>query len=104
MPVTFVNRVVGDGARHDLRAGVLSMGYAPSIATKTISAKSSPSSRRSRTNILATVFAAILATLHHSRRLQAQRTLRQYRHLIDNAGPGIAPVSNATSRYQHVGE
>jgi len=26
----------------------------------------------------------LLEALHHSRRLQAQRTLRQYRHLIDN--------------------
>ena len=26
--------------------------------------------------------AAVLAALHHSRRLQAQRTLRQYQHLI----------------------
>ena len=29
-------------------------------------------------------FGRLLQALHHSRRLQAERTLRQYRHLIDN--------------------
>jgi hypothetical protein len=28
------------------------------------------------------LFASLLEALHHSRRLQAQRALRQYRHLI----------------------
>ena len=80
------------------------MGYAAPIATKAISSQASPSSRRSRTDILTPVFAAILASLHHSRRQQAQRTLRQYRHLVDNAGPGGAAMSNATSENQHVDE
>jgi hypothetical protein len=31
--------------------------------------------------------AAILEALHHSRRLEAQRVLRRYQHLIDSAAP-----------------
>jgi len=41
--------------------------------------------RREKTrpsSIFGSIFAAVLAALHHSRRLQAQRTLRQYQHLI----------------------
>jgi len=30
-------------------------------------------------------WAALLETLHHSRRLEAQRILRRYQHLIDSA-------------------
>jgi hypothetical protein len=30
------------------------------------------------------LFGRLLRALHHSRRLQAERALRQYRHLIDN--------------------
>jgi len=30
-------------------------------------------------------FAALLEALHHSRRLEAQRILRRYQHLIDSA-------------------
>jgi hypothetical protein len=31
-------------------------------------------------------WAALLEALHHSRRLEAQRVLRRYQHLIDSAG------------------
>jgi hypothetical protein len=36
----------------------------------------------------------LLRTLHHSRRRQAERTLRQYRHLIDISWHRFAPRSN----------
>jgi len=48
------------------------------------------------------IFAIILDALHHSRRLQAERTLRQYRHLIDRAGHGIGEP--ATGEDRHVGK
>ena len=35
-----------------------------------------------QSSIFGSIFARILAALHHSRRLQAQRILRQYQHLI----------------------
>ena len=57
------------------------MAYAPSIATKTNVYDLTQRLRPSRKGLLA----LILDVLHHSRRLQAQRTLRQYRHLIDEA-------------------
>jgi hypothetical protein len=65
------------------------MGHAPSIATKitsqltseTSSQDISPSHRQNRKSL----FAQIIDALHRSRRLQAERTLRQYRHLIDRA-------------------
>jgi hypothetical protein len=39
------------------------------------------------------LFGRLLRTLHHSRRLQAERTLRQYRHLIDNRWHQFGPRS-----------
>ena len=36
-----------------------------------------------RKNLFSSFFASFIAALHHSRRIQARRTLRQYRHLID---------------------
>jgi len=36
-----------------------------------------------RKSLFASFFASFIAALHHSRRIQARRTLRQYRHLID---------------------
>jgi hypothetical protein len=36
----------------------------------------------------------LLRALHHSRRLQAQRTLRQYRHLIDSRWHQLHPRSD----------
>lgn len=55
------------------------MNFAPFIATKSVSIRSNP--RQS----LKTILAIILDTLRHSRRLQAERTLREYRHLIHQA-------------------
>jgi hypothetical protein len=37
-----------------------------------------------RKSLFASFFASLIAALHHSRRVQARRTLRQYRHLIDH--------------------
>ena len=42
-------------------------------------------------------FAVLLEALHHSRRLQAKRAIRQYRHLIDRTGYRILCGSNARS-------
>jgi hypothetical protein len=46
-------------------------------------------------------FALLLDALHRSRRLQAERILRQYRHLIARYEP-VAPTSNAEGD-EHVG-
>jgi hypothetical protein len=35
------------------------------------------------------ILAAVIAALHHSRRLQARRTLLQYEHLIARPGDGL---------------
>jgi hypothetical protein len=49
------------------------------------------------------LFAAFLAALHHSRRIQSRRVLRQYRHLIDQGDERTAfnSQSNLEDR-QHV--
>jgi hypothetical protein len=36
-----------------------------------------------RKSLFASFFTSLIAVLHHSRHIQARRTLRQYRHLID---------------------
>jgi hypothetical protein len=36
-----------------------------------------------RKGLFASLFASFIAALHHSRRVQSRRLLRQYRHLID---------------------
>jgi hypothetical protein len=43
-----------------------------------------------RKNLFASFFALLIAALHHSRRMQSRRTLRQYRHLIDQGGQRAA--------------
>ena len=48
------------------------------------------------------IFAIILDALHHSRRLQAQRTLRQYHDLIDQAQRGLESESCFSGESQHV--
>jgi hypothetical protein len=40
------------------------------------------------------LFGRLLRALHHSRRRQAERALRQYRHLIDIRWRRLAPRSN----------
>jgi len=43
-------------------------------------------------------FGHLLQALHHSRRLQAERTLRQNRHLVDSGGPQFASRSDVGGR------
>jgi hypothetical protein len=38
---------------------------------------------------LSAIVSMILGALHHSRRLQARRILREYEHLIDGAHAGL---------------
>jgi hypothetical protein len=61
------------------------MRHAPSIATKLVSIRSVSSPRQNKKSI----FGVILGALHHSRRLQAERTLRRYRDLIEQAEQSI---------------
>jgi hypothetical protein len=46
------------------------------------------------------LLASFLAALHHSRRIQSRRVLRQYRHLIDHGDQRTAfdPQSNPEDR------
>ena len=75
------------------------MRRVPSIATKFVSIRPVSSARRNKKSI----FAIILDALHHSRRLQAQRTLRRYRDLIDRAEHRIAAELKLRSgEHQHV--
>ncbi len=56
-----------------------------------------PSRRRS-------IFAFVLDALHHSRRIQSRRALRQYRHLISHGDQRIAfPQPNLEDR-DHVNQ
>jgi hypothetical protein len=57
------------------------MQYVQSVPAETKSVASTFSNRRRLRNI----FAAIIDALHHARRLQAQRVLIQYGHLIDRS-------------------
>ena len=43
-----------------------------------------------RKSLIASIFASFMAALHHSRRIQARRTLRQYRHLIEQGDLRVA--------------
>ena len=73
------------------------MGHAPSIATKISSRTASQTTfldiSPSRQQTGKGLFAHILDVLHHSRRLQARRVLRQYQFLIDRTGQGPAGTS-----------
>lgn len=51
------------------------------FSANSFAAPDKPSQKDSRRSGL---FGRLLEALHHSRRLQAQDTLRQYRHLIDS--------------------
>jgi hypothetical protein len=66
------------------------MGHAPSITAKIASQIASQTACKvispGRRQIRKSLFALIVDALHQSRRLQAERALRQYRHLIDRAG------------------
>jgi hypothetical protein len=54
-----------------------------------------------RKSLFASFFASLIAALHHSRRIQARRTLRQYRHLIDQGHQRTAcnPQPNVKERH-----
>ncbi len=54
------------------------MSDAPFIATRFVSFETARERLKKGKNIFRIIFEA----LHHSRRLQAERTLHQYRHLI----------------------
>ena len=69
------------------------MRHASFISTKIVSfetAREHPKKRKS-------IFRIIFEALHHSRRLQAERTLHQYRHLIDKAERNILCELNKRS-------
>jgi len=59
------------------------MRHAQSVPAETISVASAFSNHQGRWKI----FAAIIDALHHSRRLQAERIIRQYRHLLASSEP-----------------
>lgn len=61
------------------------MGHAQSVPAETIATASVFSDHRGRWKILA----ALIDALHHSRRLQAERIVRQYRHLIDGTSAHV---------------
>ena len=73
------------------------MGDAPSVSAETGFQDSSLDRRPARRGF----FAVLLEALHHSRRLQAKRAIRQYRHLIDRTGYRILRESNARSGEDH---
>ena len=74
------------------------MRQAPFIATELTSHEIAVGRQNSKKGI----FAAIFEALHHSRRLQAARTLRQYRHLIDRAERDILRELNKRSMFPYV--
>jgi hypothetical protein len=60
------------------------MRHAQSVPAEPISVASTFSNHQGRWKI----FAAIINALHHSRRLQAERIIRQYRHLLARSERG----------------
>jgi hypothetical protein len=69
------------------------MRHAPFIATRFVSLESA----RERPKPRKSIFRIIFEALHHSRRLQAERTLHQYRHLIHKAENNILRELNKRS-------
>jgi len=64
-------------------------------STPALNAAESPGQKTRRRSI----FASILAALHHSRELQAQRIFHQYRHLIaDPEDKSLASVISNPAR------
>ena len=75
------------------------MRHAPFIATRLVSFEAEREQPKQRTSI----FRIILEALHHSRRLQAERTLQQYRHLIHKAESNILrELNNRSGAKDHV--
>jgi hypothetical protein len=80
---------------------VINCGGPMKHASFSTSIDSSTSVISSKTPTRKNLFARLLEALHHSRRLQAQRVLGQYRHLIARYEP-VAPTSSARGD-EHVG-
>jgi hypothetical protein len=81
------------------------MRHASYHVAETVSPEPALRQKTRPSNVFESIFAAVLAALHHSRRLQAQRTLRQYRHLI--ADPKEISLDNfmpKTGGDKHAGE
>ena len=73
------------------------MGHAPSIDAKIISSqRTSLDISPGRQRISKSLIAHIMDALHHTRRLQAKRTLHQYRHLLDDAAQGTVGKPHAS--------
>jgi hypothetical protein len=81
------------------------MGHAPSIDARISSQISSQTTSRTTSKDLSpsrqptrkSLITHIVETLHHSRQLQARRTLHQYRHLLDDAVQGSVGKPHALS-------
>ena len=92
---------VGSSCATYCHCGVSTMRQAPFIATELPSRQSVLHRQKTEKSIFAVIFEA----LHHSRHLQAERTLRQYRHLIDKAERDILREPNKRSgASEHVSE
>jgi hypothetical protein len=77
------------------------MRHAPFIATRLVSFETARERPKQRKNI----FRIILEALHHSRRLQAERTLHQYRHLIQKAeSNSLCALNKCSGAKDHVDE
>ncbi|WP_291564136.1 hypothetical protein [Bradyrhizobium sp.] len=66
------------------------MRHAPFIATRFASFETEREQSKARKSI----FRIVVEALHHSRRLQAERTIRQYRHLVHKAESNIPCEQN----------
>jgi acetyl-CoA acetyltransferase len=84
-------------AQATLTYGVSKMRQAPFIAIELTSQEIAVGRQDSKQGSKKGIFATIFEALHHSRRLQAERTLRQYRHLIDRAERDILRELNKRS-------
>jgi hypothetical protein len=63
---------------------ISTMRHAPFIATKFVAFDA----ERDRPKPRKSIFRIISQALHHSRRLQAERIIRQYHHLLASSEPG----------------
>jgi hypothetical protein len=74
---------------------------APSVATRLVSFEAEREQPKQRKSI----FRIIVEALHHSRRLQAERTIHQYRHLIHRAeSKGLCEQKKTFGANQHDAE
>lgn len=74
------------------------MRHAPFIATRFDSFETARERPKKKS-----IFRIIFDALHHSRRLQAERTLHQYRHLIHKAESNtLRELNNRSGAKDHV--